>query len=478
MLLRLAWWVAFVSAGRDYFPLPDHCPRKSVTDEAYITLLYGTEFILPARVLGKSLDNSNTNRQKWVIVTRDVSLHSINQLRRDCWQVMVIDEIKNPFPNAPKRFDKVLTKLSIWNLEEFKKVVYLDADVLVAQNIDELFDCKLFCASVRHSDRFNTGVMVLAPSKVTYDDMLTQLPNAVSYTGADQGFLNVYYKDLHTAPELGYSGPGVTDNHPLQRLSSVYNADEGMYYFRGSTWLFGPGEIKLFHYTFGPVRPWKWWVYPIFNNSHAWIAVRETLYESYTSSEFVHFSIPYVLLVTLVWWLGVKGRKKTLLPPRVARACQRAIGTRGAVMWTGISVALLSGVVAFFLVPSIARPISGLTFFAVLSYDIILFLGSELYVIHWETSAAAADDKLHSVISKRMCPGLLLSTAVLFMILPMTFYIPANMNQANRLTSVVSGLIVTAVLVGVAFRRIIVLPHRSSKPSQDPGDTGGVDNEL
>lgn len=48
------------------------------------------------------------------------------------------------------------------------QVIYLDSDAIVTHNIDELFECPGFCAIVRHSERFNSGVMVLEPSAATF----------------------------------------------------------------------------------------------------------------------------------------------------------------------------------------------------------------------------------------------------------------------------------------------------------------------
>ncbi len=62
-------------------------------------------------------------------------------------------------------------------------VVFLDADTLVVRNMDEAFRCPGFCASLRHSERLNSGVMVLHPSQALFDDMIRQVDRLPSYTG-------------------------------------------------------------------------------------------------------------------------------------------------------------------------------------------------------------------------------------------------------------------------------------------------------
>lgn len=62
-------------------------------------------------------------------------------------------------------------------------MVYLDADALVVRNMDEVFGCSGFCAALRHSERLNSGVMVVRPSAAVFGDMLSKIGRLPSYTG-------------------------------------------------------------------------------------------------------------------------------------------------------------------------------------------------------------------------------------------------------------------------------------------------------
>jgi alpha-N-acetylglucosamine transferase len=62
-------------------------------------------------------------------------------------------------------------------------VVFLDADALVVRNMDDAFQCPGFCASLRHSERLNSGVMVLHPSETLLADMISKIDRLPSYTG-------------------------------------------------------------------------------------------------------------------------------------------------------------------------------------------------------------------------------------------------------------------------------------------------------
>ena len=62
-------------------------------------------------------------------------------------------------------------------------VVYLDADTIVVKNIDDLFKCRKFCANLKHSERLNSGVMVVEPSETLFNDMVNKIKTTKSYTG-------------------------------------------------------------------------------------------------------------------------------------------------------------------------------------------------------------------------------------------------------------------------------------------------------
>jgi len=67
-------------------------------------------------------------------------------------------------------------------------VVYLDADTIVVRNIDDLFKCGKFCANLKHSERLNSGVMVVEPSATLFNDMMSKIKTTASYTGGKTNF--------------------------------------------------------------------------------------------------------------------------------------------------------------------------------------------------------------------------------------------------------------------------------------------------
>ncbi|XP_057424029.1 inositol phosphorylceramide glucuronosyltransferase 1-like [Lotus japonicus] len=257
--------------------------QSQSSDVAYATLLYGDEFLLGVRVLGKSIRDTGSKQDMVVLVSDGVSDYANHLLQADGWIVEKISLLANPNQVRPKRFWGVYTKLKIFNMTNYKKVVYLDADTIVVKNIEELFKCGKFCANLKHSERLNSGVMVVQPSAAVFSDMMSKVTTLPSYTGGDQGFLNSYYSGFPNAhvfePNMT---PEMLDSRPvpeMERLSTLYNADVGLYML-ANKWMVDENELRVIHYTLGPLKPWDWWTSWLLKPVDVWQNVREQLKES------------------------------------------------------------------------------------------------------------------------------------------------------------------------------------------------------
>lgn len=182
--------------------------------------------------------------------------------------------------------------------------------MLVLRNIDHLFGCPaLLCAAVRHSERFNTGTLVLQPSRTLYQQLIAAMATTPSYTGGDQGFLNAVFPDLpaallftpaahldthsssstHSAhssrrqvqesvqhhPEAAASGNGSSAR--TMRLPTVYNSDIGLFVVNGNRWPVPRSELHVLHYTLGPLKPWHWWGSWLLAEAGVWREARARL---------------------------------------------------------------------------------------------------------------------------------------------------------------------------------------------------------
>ncbi|GBG89014.1 hypothetical protein CBR_g48623 [Chara braunii] len=110
--------------------------------------------------------------------------------------VRVVNKIENP--HGIVGFDKI----NAWLFTEYSKMVFLDVDMLVLDNLDELFDRPEPAAvpDLYIGNRFNSGLMVLKPSKAMYADLVAATSRLPSYNKGDQGFFNSYFDGWYDMP--------------------------------------------------------------------------------------------------------------------------------------------------------------------------------------------------------------------------------------------------------------------------------------
>ena len=262
---------ATTSAGADSGAAPHH-------PMCYTSLLYGTMLLTEFRVLGLSLRDVGavtpgpTGVPMIALLTPDEGAEVVSILSGDGWMIHRIKPHSNPNSNIPARFTLVYSKLEAFALHTrgCELVTFIDADVLVHRDPTPMFlRCPGFCAVMRHSDRFNSGVMVFKPSAKTHQALLDASNHTFSYTGGDQGLLNEIFSELPGAPMLpetpgaagGYSAYPTQLGLGLGRLGAGYNTDMFLAVMSGRFSL--PGGIDavyLVHYTLLAVKPHDWWV--------------------------------------------------------------------------------------------------------------------------------------------------------------------------------------------------------------------------
>lgn len=230
---------------------------------AYVTALCNGDGYAPGvEVLGQSLAETGTRVPRILLVTADVTSSARKGLERLGWQLRDVEPIANPKPRSEylfERFAGVFTKLRAWQLTEFERVVFLDADTLVLQNVDDLFERPEFAAAPDFfmPDRFNSGVMVLRPSEATFSRMVAELALASSYDGGDQGFLNTFFAHWYAMPAANRLPVGYNMAHFIYQFMKGHPAAAAAL----------QREAKILHYMVQ--KPWKARS-TLSGGSHAW----------------------------------------------------------------------------------------------------------------------------------------------------------------------------------------------------------------
>ena len=103
-------------------------------------------YVMGALALGSSLQLSS-NHERVLMHTEDVPSEAL-QLLGQIWQLRQVPYIISAgdlhVPSEKARFREVFTKLQVLNPEAlpYDKVVFLDLDMIVLRNIDELFQLR------------------------------------------------------------------------------------------------------------------------------------------------------------------------------------------------------------------------------------------------------------------------------------------------------------------------------------------------
>ncbi|MDP1625047.1 MAG: glycosyltransferase [bacterium] len=233
---------------------------------SYVSLITSDSYVPGLVALHHSLKKTKPVYPFVALVAPVLSRTSLKELDAHHISYRVIDHmIENPTDvDVNHRWHSTYFKLHIFNLTEFEKIVYLDADMLVLRNIDNLFKASHLSATnaggmlPRKSfwKHINTGLLVIEPDRGVFLDMLNlvgKVENLKSegtvdrpIRGSDQDFLNAYYPDWPTKKNLHL-------NHKYNIFH--YYLDEYNQLF-GYTIEDGRNPIFIIHYA-SYLKPWN-----------------------------------------------------------------------------------------------------------------------------------------------------------------------------------------------------------------------------
>ena len=159
--------------------------------ESFVTLLTNDGYAIGAIVLARSIRESGSSKAISVLVTDNVSKRVREKLSVDFDNIISVEEIDSRDRERLQLLGRpelgpTLTKIHIWRLLQFNKVVFLDADTLVLQNVDELFSREedfLAAPDVGWPDCFNSGVFVCRPNLDTYHGLYRLALTTGSFDG-------------------------------------------------------------------------------------------------------------------------------------------------------------------------------------------------------------------------------------------------------------------------------------------------------
>ncbi|CAF0916539.1 unnamed protein product, partial [Didymodactylos carnosus] len=218
--------------------------------EAFVTLATTDGYALGALVLGQSLKKVGTNKKLCVMITDHVSGLVRENLESTYDEVIVVNLLDSKDAAHLKLLERpelgvTFTKLHCWTLTQYQKCVFLDADCLVLQSVDDLFEREELSAApdAGWPDIFNSGVFVFKPSKDTFQKLVTFASEQGSFDGGDQGLLNKFFSSW---PRSDIS----------RHLPFTYNVTSNTFYSYVPAINQFRSDIRIVHFA-GTLKPWQ-----------------------------------------------------------------------------------------------------------------------------------------------------------------------------------------------------------------------------
>uniref|UniRef100_I1P8A2 Hexosyltransferase n=1 Tax=Oryza glaberrima TaxID=4538 RepID=I1P8A2_ORYGL len=214
-------------------------PRR----EAYATVLHSSDtYLCGAIVLAQSIRRAGSTRDLVLLHDHTVSKPALAALVAAGWTPRKIKRIRNPRAERGTYNEYNYSKFRLWQLTDYDRVVFVNADIFVLRDLDALFGFPQLTAVGNDGSLFNSGVMVIEPSQCTFQSLIRQRRTIRSYNGGDQGFLNEVFVWWHRLPRRVNYLKNFWANTTAERAlkERLFRAD--------------PAEVWSIHYL--GLKPW------------------------------------------------------------------------------------------------------------------------------------------------------------------------------------------------------------------------------
>ncbi|XP_073153494.1 UDP-glucuronate:xylan alpha-glucuronosyltransferase 1 isoform X2 [Henckelia pumila] len=170
--------------------------------EAYATILHSAHvYVCGAIAAAQSIRMVGSTRDLVILVDETISDYHRSGLELAGWKVRTIQRIRNPKAEKDAYNEWNYSKFRLWQLTDYEKIIFIDADLILLRNIDFLFEMPEISATGNNGTLFNSGVMVIEPSNSTFQLLMDHINEIESYNGGDQGYLNEIFTWWHRIPK-------------------------------------------------------------------------------------------------------------------------------------------------------------------------------------------------------------------------------------------------------------------------------------
>ncbi len=195
---------------------------RNKEDYCYITTLSSLDYLSGVLVLAESLKSvKSIYNLVVVLIGIEENKDSIVDVldKKHIKHIEFEDSFKIPdeviqtnIRFGKERWNNTFQKLFIFNMTEYKKMIYIDSDMIVMKNIDHLFSMPHLSAVVdaasypgnEHRTNFNSGIMVIEPKEQLAEKIFFEISNKTLKNRpiGDQDLLQVYFDNWRESVEL------------------------------------------------------------------------------------------------------------------------------------------------------------------------------------------------------------------------------------------------------------------------------------
>lgn len=175
--------------------------------KAFISVLATDDYLSGILVIYKCLKNVKSKYPFFVCVTPCLGTFTLDVLHKLGIKTIPIERRDSPKMPPYNKWRATYSKLEIFKLTQFEKIVYIDADMIVFNNIDDLFD-KPHMSSVaagcwgRKEAGLNSGLIVVCPNMDEYKHLVQISLDCGDTCQGDQNVIQKYFKNWHEKQEL------------------------------------------------------------------------------------------------------------------------------------------------------------------------------------------------------------------------------------------------------------------------------------
>jgi len=205
---------------------------------SYISYICNDKYLPGIIALIKSLKHHNCKFNICILVTKGVSVKSNETILNLGANIKEVDEIHYKGKKSELIIDRygksnnswmMFTKINIFKEIKFNKLLYIDADTVVLQNIDHIFDNDSNFSAVKggskmlNYDGIEAGVLLFKPSLDLYEELIKAM-NSDTYDlrMSDQSLLNDFFLKHYSIDYL---------DEKWNRLQKKNGNTEGVYIY-------------------------------------------------------------------------------------------------------------------------------------------------------------------------------------------------------------------------------------------------------